>query len=329
MSHPDSDNREYLRESSMAALASEFHALATGQTQVPRQKVTSRIRDRLVVSGLANYHDHMIESCGPLFSHFLASVPNILEEMCRVGIALSQLSKKRALSTGRSCTFFEVDAFDGTNGRTLAAISGGHIMTVTCSPNPANETAFHRYADPKASQFVSGSFLSVDRNVLSDLGATVFHNGFDYIYETAAFQFYGVERDRQIDHVMPLLRPDGLFFFLEKCLNDDIQEYQRREDVKDCFHKTDYFSKEEIAWKKTQMLTRMKQGEVTLTDLIRHIRVRFRYVYVLWNGTNFYELVASNSAETMREFLDLLGPLVVEDRFCMESGLPFSAGESC
>ncbi|MEK6296560.1 MAG: hypothetical protein V4793_35375, partial [Paraburkholderia tropica] len=76
---------QYLENAPMIRMAEYFHSLATGSTQVPRQSVSSRVRHLLRDPEVLAYHDMMVAEAGPLFTHFLASVPAILEEMARVG----------------------------------------------------------------------------------------------------------------------------------------------------------------------------------------------------------------------------------------------------
>lgn len=78
-----------------------------------------------------DYHDRLIAGAGPLFSHFLASVPYILEELARVGVALTRLAQVNSKDIGQTFSLFEVDAFDGTNGRALTGHSHGLIRRVT------------------------------------------------------------------------------------------------------------------------------------------------------------------------------------------------------
>lgn len=316
---PVADIDRYLQQSSMVKMADEFDGLATGRVQVPRQGVTTRIRDMIVDADILGYHDFLVPRAGPLFVHFLASIPGILEEMSRVGVALSRLSRLRAQKEDRPYLFYEIDAFDGSNGRTLAAFSGGRIKTLTCSPNKANEEHFHRFADPVQSKFIPASFLKVDRSAVeASLGDADFYRGFDYIYETAAFQFYGKDRDFQIQHATRMLKDDGLFFFLEKLDHIDRVEYDKRERLKDELHKAHYFTPEEIEWKREQMLLRMHDGEVVLDDFVKAVGKHFSHCYLLWNSTNFYEFVASNDGQLLKEFMSIVGEPLNEDHFVFD-----------
>jgi hypothetical protein len=99
---PATDVDAYLQQSSMIRLAQQFEQLATGAAQVPRQPVLTRIRNRIADTDVLEYHDRLVPKAGPLFSHFLASIPGILEEVSRVGVALSRLSRQRAACFMRS-----------------------------------------------------------------------------------------------------------------------------------------------------------------------------------------------------------------------------------
>ncbi|MCA8276373.1 class I SAM-dependent methyltransferase [Burkholderia sp. AU30280] len=314
---------QYLESAPMIRMASYFHSLATGETQVPKQSVASRIRHLLRDPDVLAYHDLMVAEAGPLFTHFLASVPAILEEMSRVGVALTRYSERRRQHADQHFEFYEVDAFDGTNGRTLAKRSNGLIRTFTNSPNPANETAFNQFANHEFSTFHPQAFAHVTPRLFREHARLDRFSGtFDYIYETAAFQFYGVDRADQIRHVARLLKPNGLIFFLEKLNCDSLDEYDKRESVKDELHKRHYFSREEIDWKRNQMLSQMQNGQVTFDTLVASIHERFEHVYLLWNGTNFHEFVASNDARSIEEFVSLLGEPCIEPVFCFDHPVP-------
>ncbi|CRM21331.1 hypothetical protein [Pseudomonas sp. 52 E 6] len=308
-----------LENSSMFKLAEHFHSLAIGSTQVPSQPLTSHLRDTIADVDVIAYHDQLVADAGPLFSHFLASVPYILEEMARIGVALTRLSNARRTGQAQHFSFFEVDAFDGSNGRALAAHSRGLVQTLTCSPNRTNQIAFDRYASPEHSLFYPQLFFKVTPSLLSSAPYQRFAEGFDYLYETAAFQFYTQDRDLQLSHIKPLLKPGGLAFFLEKLNHADPEEYLRREALKDKRFKTRYFTVEEIEWKRRQMLDQMENGQVRKEALVAALQRHFKHVFLLWNSTNFCELVASDDQNHIEHFLELLGPVNQPGGFCFEN----------
>ncbi|WP_434600731.1 class I SAM-dependent methyltransferase [Pseudomonas sp. Z4-7] len=314
----DTDLDRDLQKSAMLKLAGHFHSLATGASQVPMQSLGSHLRGEIQDPLVLDYHDRLIEGAGPLFSHFLASVPYILEELSRIGAALTRLAEANIRETGQTFSLFEVDAFDGSNGRAVAGHSNGLIRSFTSSPNRANQVAFDRYADPALSRFYPQSVFKVTPDLLQQPEYRLFSQGFDFIYEMAAFQFYSRDRDRQIAHIQQFLKPGGLVFFLEKLNHPDPEEYLRRERVKDEQFKTRYFSEEEIHWKRQQMLEQMQNGQVTFEELAGALCARFKCVHLLWNSSNFCEFVASDDPQQIERLVRLLGPVVQPADFCFE-----------
>lgn len=314
-----------LEQSAMLQLASHFHNLATGASQVPLQSVASHL---LHDPRLLDYHDRLIAGAGPLFTHFLASVPYILEELCRIGVALAEVTQHSSRDAAQSVTLLELDAFDGSHGRALAGHSGGQVHSLTTSPNPANQAAFERHADARLSQFYPRSFLTLVPSQLHLPPYQRFAEGFDFAYEMAAFQFYSQAREHHVAHVKRFLKADGLALFLEKLNHDDPHEYLRRERIKDEVFKTRYFSEAEINWKRQQMLNQMHNGQVTKAALLDVLRGQFRYVHLLWNSSNFYEFVASDNRERLEAFVASLEPVIQPVEFCFER-LGSVDGESC
>ncbi|WP_218570708.1 class I SAM-dependent methyltransferase [Pseudomonas sp. H3(2019)] len=313
------DSNPAFVDSAMNKLADYFDDLARGKVQVPRQPVTTRIREQIQDPEVLAYHDLLVAQTGPLFSHFLASVPGILEELSHVGVTLARYTLERRKQDDRAFTLWEIDAFDGSSGRSLAKYAKGAIRTLTNSPNKANQIHFDAHADKELCAFHSGSFLQVNREIVAQaLDSQVPFRGVDYLYEMAAFQFYGRNRDEHLKGVSSFLREDGLAFFLEKFNQPEVDEYYRRERVKDEQHKVHYFSEEEIAWKRNAMLSQMENGQIHFSDFVEAASRYFAHVYLIWNGTNFYEFVASNDEKSITRFIELLGQPFIPDGFCFE-----------
>jgi SAM-dependent methyltransferase len=308
-----------LQQSAMFKLSGHFHSLATGASQVPLQPLDSHLRSEIQDPKVLDYHDRLIAGAGPLFSHFLASVPYILEELARVGVALTRLAQANSSDADQTFSLFEVDAFDGSNGRALTGHSHGLIRTFTSSPNLANQITFERHADPALSLFFPQSVFKVTPALLQTPEFYQFGEGFDFIYEMAAFQFYSCDRARQISHIKQFLKPGGLVFFLEKLNHPNPDEYLRREQIKDEDFKTRYFSEKDICWKRQKMLEQMQNGQVTFEELVSALSARFKIVHLIWSSSNFCEFVASDDPEQVAQFLDLIGRVVQPPKFCFEA----------
>lgn len=309
------------QNTAMFRLAEQFDQLAKGSRQVPKAPVDSHLKHLIQDKSIIEYHDILIRESGPLFKHFLASVPYILEELCRVGVAISRHVTSFEKAGDSNFSFLEADAFDGSNARTLASLSQGMISTLTTSPNKSNQIYFEKFKNPAISCFFPRSILELTPAMLQNDPYKEFSQGFDFIYEMAAFQFYDKDRSRQIKHLKKLLKPGGIVFFLEKLNHSDTEEYFHRERIKDDKFKCRYFTREEIQWKQNQMLEHMQSGQVGLSDLVQKIRDNFRYAYLIWNSTNFYEILASDDQTKIQSLMKQFGPTIQPDGFCFEQSI--------
>lgn len=307
-----------LKNTAMIRLAEQFELLAKGLTQIPNAPLDSHLKPFIFDPEIIEYHDHLIRESGPLFKHFLASVPYVLEELCRVGVAISRYVGSSEKSHKLKFNMLEADAFDGSNARALVSQSKGRISSLTTSPNVSNLIYFEQFQKSEISRFFPKSILELTPDILLEAPYQNFSAGFDFIYEMAAFQFYDRDRRLQINHIKKLLKPKGIVFFLEKLNHIDVEEYARREALKDKVFKSRYFTDEEISWKQEQMLNHMQSGQVTLAELSQKVSENFRHAYLIWNSTNFYEIVASDDNDNIQRLMKLLGPVVQSEGFCFE-----------
>lgn len=287
-------------DSAMVSLAGAFAAFADGRAHQPRTEVLADSHFLDQSPDLRTFHDSLQANMGPFFRHFCASVPFVLEELCRVGLVLSRLTRH---PPGIS-SFLELAGFDGSNARTLSELNDNALFTLTNSPNPQNKTEFFRRANGHRSLFHCGHFTELSPTFLRtrpDLH--LFANGFDVIHENNCFQFCGPDRRHQISHVRSILKSDGLLILLEKLNADTEDEYQARESTKDTLFKTRYFTSAQIAWKRTNVVAPMRRGQVDMPILLHALHSTFPYVYLVWASTNFYEFVASTSLNRINDFL--------------------------
>lgn len=310
----------YFDSSSMRANREHFDQLIKGEIQLPRQPLDSTLFSSETDPQLRRFHDLMLAEMGGLFSHALASIPYLLEQYSRSGVALSKMVKQNVLNRSQAYTCYTLDGFDGTFARTLVELNRGRIKTLTNSPNPANESWFRRYANPSYSNFHSGPFIEVTPALIqSQAQHRAYHSGFDYIYEVVSFQFYDKNRASQIAHTKQLLKEDGILLLLEKLTQPNIEDYDLRERIKDSSFKKRYFNNEEIEWKRKFMLNTMQNGQIDFDSTLAAIRQHFKFVYLTWNSTNFYEFAASNDQNHLEQYIRELGPPFVPKEFCFES----------
>ena len=304
----------------LTSLLPHFENIAAGRAQAPHQDVVAA-PDFLSrqSSEYQQYHQIFQRNIGQFYKHLCASIPFFVEEQCRVGLALHQLAQQQAKNKPAPFTYYETSSADGTNARTLAEYAQGLVRTLTDSPNLANRDNFHRLCQHDYSDIYLGSFADITPEYLaSRTDRPYFKPGFDAIYENTTFQMYGSQRKEQIAHVKRVLKADGILILCEKMMHPSRQEYQRREDIKNNLFKAHYFTPDEITQKRSQILEEMEQCQVVLEELTAALKYHFNHAYMIWNSTNFYDIVASDNHANLHAFLSFLGEGYMPEPFLCE-----------
>ncbi|MTH95941.1 hypothetical protein [Roseibium sp. RKSG952] len=305
-------HEECCRGPRVTSLLEHFEAVSSGQKQVPLKKVLADQRFLDQSDTLNKYHNLFQKNLGAMYKHYIASVPYMLEEQCRMGVALAQFNEKFSHGPALFGTFYESCSADGPNARTLAEFTRGKIRTLTDSPNPSNATNFHSLCSHNYSKFNLGLFADITpAYIASRPELSEFQNGFDFIHENTTFQFFSKKRKEYVGYMCPLLKEDGLFFFTEKLMQADHRHYMDREHAKDKYFKSRYFTDQMIAAKKEDFLRTMEACQVTLEELVEGISYHFETIYMVWNSGNFYELAASNNKDRLEAYVgSLVAPFV-------------------
>ncbi len=303
-----------LRGPRITSLLQRFEKIASGEEQKPKLPVIAAqvFLDR--DGEYKKYHQILQRNMGTFAKHGLASIPFMLEEVIRIGVALHRFAEENRFSSSEPLTFYETSSADGTIGRSLAEYSNGLIKTLTDSPNESNRLEFNRLLTHNYSYFHKGPFVDITPQYLSQAYGHIFKGGFDIIWENTTFQMYGNNRDEQIAYVSRLLKEDGLMIFHEKMNHFKVDEYKRLEKLKDDKFKSQYFNENELKLKKLNILSEMEAGQVTLSEFRQALKTHFKYAYIIWNSCNFYEIVASNNKKIIESFISYLpAPYVLDD----------------
>ncbi len=309
-----------LKAPRVTSLLSHFENIAAGISQPPKVPIVASPDFLKRDDAYQRYHHVFQNNIGTFYKHGCASIPFLAEENIRVGVALYSLAKEKFEQTNTPLTFYETSAADGTNARSLAEYAQGLIYTLTDSPNESNRIEFARKLNHPYSTFHKGPFVDITPELLStQYKDTPLSDGFDIIVENTTFQMYGDNRDEQIAYVRRVLKKDGLMFFQEKMHQPDMNEYERREKIKDNYFKSIYFTTGQVNEKKQTILAEMEKGQVTLETFADALKNHFSYAYIIWNSTNFYEIVATDDKRTLDTFLHYLGEPFSPELFANES----------
>lgn len=255
---------------------------------------------------------------GVFDNHYMASIPYILEESCRLGASVVTLLTETAMARSRKATMLTIETSEGTFARSVVSQSPELIETLSTSSTQINYKTFEGN-HPAGCRYLVGPFFSLTRERFrSDPYLAPFRGGFDIIIEDTAFQMYGQDRARQVGFLARNLLPSGILICIEKCLHINESEYIRREVQKDNLFKSKYFSEREIE-RKQEILRIMKCGQVHLDTLVAALRAHFSSCHLTWNSGNFYTIAASNDKNVLSDFVARLGPARIPPEFIYET----------
>ena len=321
MKPPDKEQiQDYLTRAQQAprltAMFNEFSQLATGKKGSPVTPVDLSPELLQHDSACLEYAAARDAQAGVFNAHFIASLPFALEEQCRFGAAALAYLNLQAKKHGRRSAIYTLGDASGVTSRTLAKLSPDAIRTLTCSPNPENEQAFHAANPGSNADFSLGPFFDVNPENLEKRGLTQHAEGFDLIVEDTTFQMYGPERLEPIYLAKRNLRDDGILVLVEKIMQTDHDEYARREYQKDWDFKARFFDHQQIEDKRKTIVNKMETQEVTLDELVTVLKVFFDSAVVTWNTGNFYTVMASNSNENLEQLVCQMIEPAIPPEFC-------------
>ncbi len=322
-------------------LADKFLSIATGNSGVPYRTPLDDNNTAELFQGDAavlSFYEECRQRFGTFGHHFISSIPYALQEWARLGSALTMYLYNISETECRPSYFHSVGSAEGVIARTIAELGQGSIYTLTNSSTPQNREEFFKSGAPETAFFFSGPYFDIhpamlkagaeltkysrdidvvgnQTDILNRKELEPFKEGFDVVFEDTCFQMHAPNRAEQVAWVCQNLGENGLFIAWEKCSLDDMEEYQRREDMKDAEFKARYFSNNQVAEKKAGILTRMETGQVPLEQLVEGISKTLKHVAVTWNSGNFYIVVASNDPQKVKDFCSYLLPPCIPSQF--------------
>ncbi len=256
---------------------------------------------------------------GHFDSHYFASIPYRLEEECRLGAAILSFGLRTWARSASPTTIYTLGTGTGCFARALATLGNGRIKALCCSPTAANRTAFFANRGSEHAHFFHGPFFELDDDrYATDKDLLPFRGGFDVLLEDTTFQMYDRDRIKQLEFVVPRIRPGGLLVQVQKLAHEDRETYEERERQKDELYKARFFSTGHISKKKEEVLNTMTDLQVDLATTVAALRAFFRYSVLTWNSGNFYTIVSSNSRASMLELISLMLKPAIPPGYCYE-----------
>ncbi len=250
--------------------------------------------------------------------HYFASIPYRLER--NAAWVLRYFLRPEGLGTQASpTTIYTLGTGTGCFARTLATLGNGRIEALCCSPTAANRTSFLANRGSEHAHFFHGPFFELDDDrYATDEDLLPFRDGFDVLLEDTTFQMYDRDRIKQLEFVVPRIRPGGLLVQVQKLAHEDRDVYEERERQKDELFKSRFFSTGHISEKKDEVLNTMTDLQVDLATTVAALRAFFRYSVLTWNSGNFYTIVSSNSRASVLELISLMLKPAIPPAYCYE-----------
>jgi len=313
----------------LTSLAEFFERTASGQGGAPDRALPAADLGLLDFDlDCAIFSDTQRSFWGPFDRHYFSSIPYRLEEECRLGSALLALGLRRWGQTRVRTKIYTLGTGTGCLARTLAALGGGRVETLCCSPTAANRTAFYANRGSEHAHFFHGPFFDLDNErYAADADLEPFRDGVDVLMEDTTFQMYDRDRISQLAFITPRIRSGGLLIQIQKLAHADARIYREHERQKDEIFKARYFSSAEISDKRDEVLDTMDGLQVDLETTAAALRTFFRYSVVVWNSGNFYTIVSSNARSAVLGFFSSLIRPAIPPAYCHHS-LPAVLGDT-
>lgn len=304
----------------LTAFAGFFERTARGESGAPdlaQPKIDMSLLDfDLEAAVFSDTHRRL---WGHFDSHYFASIPYRLEEEARLGAAILAFALRAWSRSASPATIYTLGTGTGCLARALATLGNGRIEALCCSPTAANRVSFVAKRGSDHAHFFHGPFFDLTNDrYLSDPELFPFQAGFDVLLEDTTFQMYDRDRIKQLDFVVPRIRPGGILVQVQKLAHDDPDTYEERERQKDELFKTRYFSAGDISKKKDEVLNTMTGLQVDLATTAAALGTFFRYSVVTWNSGNFYTIVSSNSRTATLELVSLMLKPAIPPGYCYE-----------
>lgn len=245
---------------------------------------------------------------GNFDAHIAASIPGFKDVQVRTGDAIvSQYPHGRVLDVGAS---------EGSWAKTISALSGGKIETVSLDPNPDMAWFFNEKSNVPGASYSTDAF----HQGFEDNGQTVkafsTDKPFDVVHESMVFQFISPDREAQLAETKRLLKPDGVLLTEEKVLTAP-EVWKANEQLKDKEYKNRYFTDEALKQKQAVVKFQQDPNEAKAVGMVDNmvpadkfeqlLKGQFKHVAQYWDSGNFKGYAASDDAGALNKLVGSIG----------------------
>ena len=310
---PSDQGTDVLRTEEGEKLASDalrnfFSKVLTKQTGEPK----SLYKNILDISSIGQTSDIFdTKRIGNFENHIFTSIPTFKEAQIATADAVAK-------SLPENASILDIGGTEGGFVNTVAELRPD-IEGIVLDPNPIAEKIFEsqklsntdyiRQAfTTDSSKYGKYAFDIEDENE-EGVPANYWNaddyedNSLDAVIEKMTFQFIDRGRNNKVKLISEKLKPNGFALFEEKFFtsNDD-PEWLANEAKKNEF-KLQYYDQKDLTKKQKEVLEGMDELQVPSEDFEKILMKHFNNVAQYWDAGNFKGYIASDSADTINNFL--------------------------
>ena len=268
------------------------------------QSVIEELKDES--SDMFRYNEEYVKHKGDFDQHIALSIPGFRDLQYRIGNAIVEVF-------GDGGVMLDIGASEGTQAKTITALSDGKIKSISLDPNPDMRDSFETVSTVEGASY-SMSALGMDSESEGEYAGWD-ENGepinnfdpqgqkFDIVHEAMVFQFIDNNRQTHVKRVAELTKDDGIAIFQEKLHND---QWDENEAKKNSF-KSQSFAKEDMDAKSAEVLEGMNKHMVRVEELEKQLAKNFKWFVQIWDSGNFKGYAASNDHAKLMRFKKAVG----------------------
>jgi len=276
---------------------------------------------------LYNFQDDynaFIKSGGQFNQHIFTSIPTFYETQIAKMQGITNMIDKNKLIYGdlQGPRPYKILDIGGTEGAWAKAFAKNNpfVEIDVLDPNSKAKDVFNKGDMVTNAQFKHAAFTHVIEDqgrafIEGGIKEPVFYYGFDnnnppynnknrwdIVHESMAFQFISNDRADQIKYIKEfVLNNNGVLIIEEKFTDNNQAIYDSNELKKNNF-KSQYYTPEQLADKKFNVLLDMEGNQVTVQEVQKILGENFNHVEQYWDSGNFKGFIASDDAKKIDDF---------------------------
>lgn len=290
------------------ALRNFFSKVLTKQTGEPKS-IYQNILDIVSLGKTNDIFD--TKRIGNFENHIFTSIPTFKETQIATADAVAKSLPKNA-------NILDIGGTEGGFVNTIAELRPD-IKGIVLDPNPIAEKIFESQKLPNTdyireafttdpSQYDKYAF-DIEDETEQGIPANYWNandyedKSLDAVFEKMTFQFIDKGRNNKVKLISEKLKPNGFALFEEKFFTSKEDPVWLENEAKKNEFKLKYYDPKDITKKQKEVLEGMDELQIGSEEFENILMKHFNNVAQYWDSGNFKGYVASDSADTINNFL--------------------------